>query len=109
METRLTTEFRRQNRLDCLTRVVAGLAFVATACLGIGCATDDSGIMHESFRIFRPRESDYRDETQEVDEEWDSVGKAARSDRPLENEHDPLKELFMSPKAKSIERSLGYE
>lgn len=103
METGFSTHLAR------LRRVLAGLAFVAIACLGAGCASGDSGMMHESFRIFKPRVSDYRDESQELDEEWDSVGKAARSDRPLENEHDPLKELFMSPKAKSIERSLGYE
>jgi len=90
-----------------------GLAALLLAASGIsaGCAGPGSSgdMMHESFRIFKPRASDYRDHTQEEDDEWAAVGKEARGNRPLENENDPLKEWFMSPKAKSIERSLGYE
>ncbi len=106
MEPRSSTETARLSGRTCTP--LAAAAMLAFSLFGMGCASTD-GMMHESFRIFKPRVSDYRDETQEVDEEWDSVGKAARSNRPLENENDPLKALFMSPKAKSIERSLGYE
>ena len=102
------TNPRPFGRLHRTPPAVAASLMLACSLFATGCASTE-GMMHESFRIFKPRVSDYRDETQEVDEEWDSVGKAARSNRPLENENDPLKEWFMSPKAKSIERSLGYE
>lgn len=90
-------------------RQTAWAAAVVIVPLSAGCAINDSGMMHESLRIFKPRVSDYRDESQEVDEEWDSVGKAARSNRPLESQNDPIRDLLWSPRAKSIERSLGYE
>ncbi len=93
----------------CVYRRIAAILAVPVVIVGVGCATGDSGMMHESFRMFKPRVSDYRDETQEVDEEWNSVGKSARSNRPLENENDPIRDYLWSPKAKSIERSLGYE
>jgi len=89
-----------------LATLLLAVSGFAAGCTGFGSTGD---MMHESFRIFKPRVSDYRDHTQEEDDEWEAVGKEARGNRPLENENDPLKEWFMSPKAKAIERSLGYE
>ena len=88
--------------------------FVAAAgmlSLLTGCALVDrsKAASRSAWKHFKPRSTDYRDATQEEDDKWGFVGKIARGDRPLENENDPLKELTMSPKARSIERSLGYE
>ncbi len=47
-----------------------------------------------------------------IDEEpdrWAMVGKEGRGNRPLEDEHDPLKPLLMSKQARDIENSLGYK
>jgi len=50
--------------------------------------------------------SDHLDDQQE--ESWvREVGVDARGDRPIEYDTDPLRNLFTSPKARSIERNLG--
>ncbi len=43
------------------------------------------------------------------EDKWSSVGKEGRGNRPLEDEHDPLKPFLMSPQARQIERNLGYK
>jgi hypothetical protein len=42
-----------------------------------------------------------------ADEEWNEVGRKARSETPAEEPPDPLHNLLSSPKAREIERSLG--
>ncbi len=45
----------------------------------------------------------------EYDDSWvREAGIEARGDRPLEHENDSFRSL-MSPKARSIERNLGFE
>jgi hypothetical protein len=42
-------------------------------------------------------------------DKWAFVGKEGRGSRPLDDEHDPFKNLLMSPEARQIERNLGYK
>jgi len=53
--------------------------------------------------------SDYRDSTQDTQDEWSFVGKEGRGDSALIDENDPFKPFLMSPKARSIERNLGFK
>lgn len=46
---------------------------------------------------------------EEEPDRWAMVGKEGRGNRPLEDEHDPLKPLLMSKQARDIENSLGYK
>ena len=91
-------------RLCCVIALV-----VATAVPGCGLMQSAQKITRESMKSLRPNANDYRDPTQEVDSEWTSVGDATRSERPLERDPDPLRNVLMTPKARSIERSLGVD
>lgn len=46
---------------------------------------------------------------EEEPDRWAMVGREGRGNRPLEDEHDPLKPLLMSKQARDIENSLGYK
>ena len=63
----------------------------------------------ESMRQLRPRPNDYRDTSSEAKDEWTSMGEVARSYRPSQKEDDPLRNVLLSPKARSIERNLGVD
>ena len=84
----------------------AGMLFLLT-----GCAVVDSGKagLRSTWKIFKPRPTDYQDPTEEEDDPWSSVGKQARGDRPIDKENDPLKKYMMSSKARNIERNLGVD
>ena len=44
------------------------------------------------------------------DEEWSKLGRQMRGDHPVEDQtFDPLRDIMSSPKAQSIERSLGVD
>ncbi|HXY33544.1 MAG TPA: hypothetical protein VEI07_04905 [Planctomycetaceae bacterium] len=43
------------------------------------------------------------------DEEWSKLGREMRGDAPVQQTFDPLRDLMVSPKAQSIERSLGVD
>jgi hypothetical protein len=43
------------------------------------------------------------------DEEWSKMGRQMRGDAPAQQSWDPLRNVMMSPKAQSIERSLGVD
>ena len=84
---------------------------IGFAGLQSGCAAVESGgdMMHESYRAFKPRTTDYRDVSEEEADEWNSAGKEARGNRPLDKENDPIRDWTMSPRARSIERNLGFD
>ena len=82
--------------------VVAGLLTSAT-----GCAF--TGPTHQTWSLFRPDPNDYRDTSEESNDQWAFVGIEGRGDRPLEKENDPFKPFLMSEKARSIERNLGID
>jgi hypothetical protein len=43
------------------------------------------------------------------DEGWSKLGRQMRGDHPVEQMFDPLRDIMVSPKAQSIERSLGVD
>jgi hypothetical protein len=86
------------------------LGVLLIAILHSGCAMMDVSreAMQSTLRVFKPRPNDYRDATQEEDDGWNNVGREARGNRPLEDESDWMSR-FQSPKARAVERSLGYK
>ena len=65
-------------------------------------------ITRDSWRVMKPDPTDYRDPTQEFNDQWSGVGKEGRGDQQIEKDADPLKKIMMSEKARSIDRNLGY-
>ena len=92
-------------------RILMSVTAAAMLSLPTGCALVDKGkeVSRQTWKVFKPRPTDYRDPTEEESDEWEFVGKEARGDRPLEKEPDPIKRLIMSPKARNIERNLGID
>lgn len=73
-----------------------------------GCAADGSkSLLGNSSQSKNSQSSDSKEK--EEDASWDEVGRQARGDRPVEKENDPLRNIFVSPKAQEIERSLGVD
>ena len=92
--------------------------FCACLAIAVGLGTAGSGcallqpaktFAHASWRAFRPKPNDYRDMTEESDDQWAFVGEEARGARPVEHDPDPFKKFLMSEKARSIERNLGVD
>lgn len=48
-------------------------------------------------------------EPTDEEDKWSSVRKEGRGNKPLNDEHDPLKPMLMSKEAQDIERNLGYK
>ncbi len=61
----------------------------------------------ETLTMFRPSSDDGWDPTENPDPQWDSVGIEARGGEPKEHANDPLRHIFMSEKARAIERNFG--
>lgn len=95
------------------TRAWAGLAIIAiliTSNAGCALVRPVQEISQETMRSMKPNpHGGYRDTTEEPDDEWSFTGTGSRNLRPMEHEEDPLKSHIMSPKARSIERSLGID
>ena len=89
------------------------LAILLLLLIGSSGCTQTASIREmftKSFDSSKPSHHDYDDGTDETDEGWiKEAGIEARGDRPLESENDPFRDLLMSPKARSIERNLGFE
>ena len=66
-------------------------------------------VTRESMKSMKMRPNDYRDTTNESEDEWTSVGRTASTVRGTEKDEDPLRKWMLSPKAMSIERNLGIE
>ena len=78
-------------------------SFVSLALSSQGCASVG---LKNGIPYFSRQEQWEPDVTED---KWSYVGKAARGNRKLENENDPLKSVLMSKEAQNIERNLGYE
>ena len=86
-------------------RILATI-LAATLCLQSGCALVEP--MRASMKMFKPNSNDYRDGTDETEDNWSFVGTEARGERAMEK-NGPLERLMMSPKARSITRNVGIE
>ena len=93
------------------TVALAILAILLSASTGCTSMSDVGANMKRSMRMFRPRPfDDATDYQEEADDEWGKLMNVARPD--TERERDPDRfwiEKVMSPQARSIENSLGYE
>ncbi len=76
---------------------------------GCGLMQTAKNVTRQTMKPLKMRPSDYRDTTQEVEDEWTSVGRTASTVRGVEKDDDPFRKLILSPKAMSIERNLGIE
>ena len=89
-------------------RTALVLCGISCGCVSDGTNSPMSDAWQQTVRIFAPRpDNDAANKT--GDDEWNEVGKQARADRPVEQENDPLRNLFVSPRAQEIERSLGVD
>jgi hypothetical protein len=70
------------------------------------------GFASQSVAAMRPSSFDGWDPGSETGDPWvQQAGAEARGHRPVEKEFDPfgLKQIFMSDRARDIERNLGVE
>ena len=92
---------------------LAGAALCAWAAVGsAGCAVADMAeeAWFQTTRTLTPRSAGYRDDTEEPSEDWSEVRELGRPDQELvEEDPDWYRRLFMSAKARDIERNLGFD
>jgi hypothetical protein len=84
-------------------------AFVVCIGLTSGCVTpskDDSDVPPAAAR---GTGNSLPGDTSAQDEEWSKLGRQMRGNQPVEQTFDPLRDIMVSPKAQSIERSLGVD
>ena len=94
------------NRLSLLI-VLGGLVACSSGCVVIDSAKDMGRYTKQMF-TFRP--SDYRDATDEPQDDWEFVGDEGRGNQPVQRDPDQWwRKWFMTEKARSIERNLGFE
>lgn len=87
--------------------IVAGFIISSTGCTSL---TGPQNAFAKSSRMFKPDTRDYDDGSDEDGHEWDFVGKEGRAGQEREQDPDPwFKQMFMSEKARSIERNLGID
>ena len=84
-------------------------ALMFIVCLGItpGCMTPSKNDEDSVFSTHAPNSS--AGAATKEDEEWSKVGRQMRGDAPAPQTFDPLRDIMASPKAQSIERSLGVD
>ena len=86
--------------------------FLCGLFLQTGCTVLEpmNEMTRHTLRRFRLKPTDYRDPTQEKDDNWEFVGQLARGDRPREKDPDSWwGKYVMSEKARSIERNFGID
>lgn len=94
------------------TRLCLGLLLISGILISIaGCSliTPAQKITKASLDTMKPNPRGYRDTTEESEDEWSLETVSGHSMRASEHDPDPLKDVLMSNKARSIERSLGVE
>lgn len=81
-------------------------AFVVIAAAVAGCTSSQKWTMSRLWS-----NPSYDDGTDKVEEWVEEAGSEARGNREMEKQVDPLglRDVFMSEKARSIERNLGIE
>lgn len=95
-------------RLATIT-LCATLAAWSTGCNMMGTM---QGMVSNATQALRPTSFDGWDPGSETGDPWvQQAGAEARGNRPVEREVDPLgfRNLFMSAKARDIEKNLGIE
>jgi hypothetical protein len=86
-------------------RLVVGLAWISC-----GCATDTvNNSMRQMIGVITGQPVDDTRTTKDEEDGWDDVGKQARAEQAPMKDSDPMRNLFVSPQAQEIERSLGVQ
>ena len=89
---------------------ICGILMLGLCLPGCGLMGSAKSVTQDSVKSVKVRPGGYRDMTNEVEDEWTSVGRTASTMRGVEKEDDQwLRNLMFSPKAISIERNLGIE
>ena len=90
------------------------MLFCAVMMFSAGCTMMSSmqNMASRTVEALRPESFDGWDPGSETGDPWvQQAGAEARGNRPVEKEFDPLglKKIFMSEKARDIERNMGIE
>ena len=94
-------------RLLSLLILLGGLVACSSGCVLVDSAKKMGRYTKQSFK-FRP--GDYRDATEEPQDDWEFVGEEARGNQLVQRDPDQWwRKRVMSGKARSIERNLGFE
>jgi hypothetical protein len=93
---------------------IALLLFCLVLACSSGCSLVSSirGLASQTVESLRPTSFDSWDPGSETGDPWvQQAGAEARGHRPVEKEFDPLgfRQVFMSDRARDIERNLGIE
>lgn len=97
-----------------MCRLAVILLLLGSSLSCTGCALWDAGkdVTKAGADQFKFRDRDYRDDANLDDnynDEWGGVGKEGRGHEPMEHESDGLSKWWASPKARAIERNLGFD
>jgi hypothetical protein len=80
---------------------------LTSGCASDGTSKSPSDVLNRTVSSIKPHVDDRSDSAKDDDDQWNEVGRQARADRKVESENDPLRNIFVSPQAQEIERSLG--
>jgi hypothetical protein len=93
-----------------LSRSAALPLIVGLAWISCGCATETvNNSMRQTIGFLTGQPVDDLHTTKDEDDGWDEVGKNARAEQVPIKDNDPMRNLFVSPQAQEIERSLGVQ
>lgn len=100
--------------MNCFTkrRLILSLLVLTSLTSSSGCVVVDMSrdAMKRTTSMFRPDSKDYDEGSDDDGSEWSFVGEEGRAEqKPDRNPDAWIDDLIMSPKARSIERNLGYE
>lgn len=89
-------------------------SLILPLCAGLSlvlCGCQSAVLSNSMFDPIRPNPTDYRSASDEAGAEWDFVGEEGRSEQTREDESGDrwFKDHLMSPRARSIERNLGFD
>jgi hypothetical protein len=85
------------------------LSFVICLGLAAGCMTPQKGETDIPPSSGGGKGQSMPGDSSSEDEDWSKLGRQMRGDHPVEQTFDPLRDIMVSPKAQSIEHSLGVD
>ena len=96
-------------RCRCSIMILVGMFFLQQGCTTMMDSARNMGHQTKQFLSIKP--GGYRDATEEEVDDWtEDVGREGRGNQPMEKDPDTWwRDLFMSEKARSIERNVGID
>jgi hypothetical protein len=86
-------------------RLLVGLVGISTC----GCATQTVNTNMHNMMCYLTGQPVDETATKDDEEGWNDVGKDMRADQTPTTDNDPMRNIFVSPRAQEIERSLGVQ